>query len=310
MALPQLPSDDEIVAACREHSFRDEGNNCFAYPSRETAVALIKYDDMTFGIKEEARNQEFAYQALQNLPEEERRGIQIPKIYRLIERGSAAYIVMEYVRGKTLAELKASDTEGNCMREAYDQIERAIKCFLSFKVPDHAAPGPVGGGIIRHPIFKDTSASIEYASVDKLQGHLTKVGPNNHSTIVIANWPQVANIRKGNNLQIDFTGEDLCFCFSDLFEGNFIFTDTGNLCVVDFNHVSFLPTSFMAYAFDQPRLVCAKIKDRFDLSQANLEGMRAAGYYFMISTRKIGKNLRDLRRDNMLTITSKGLTPK
>lgn len=83
-------------------------------------------------------------------------------------------------------------------------------------------------------------------------------------------------------------GEDMCFCFSDLFEGNFIFTDTGSLYVIDFTHASFLPTSFMTFAFEQRFPVC-RIRDHFDLPKGNLEGMRAAAYYFLIGSRKIGK---------------------
>lgn len=92
-------------------------------------------------------------------------------------------------------------------------------------------------------------------------------------------------------MEIDFSTEKLCFCFSDLYEGNFIFTSTGNLYVVDFDHVSFLPTSFMTYALDQPRPVCEAIRDKLLLPQRNLLGLRVAGYYFMKSWRKVGKQI-------------------
>lgn len=80
----------------------------------------------------------------------------------------------------------------------------------------------------------------------------------------------------------------MCFCFADLYEGNFIFTESNSLYVVDFHHVSFLPTSFMTYALDQPRPVCAAIRDKFPLPRNNLAAMKVAGYYFMISWRKVG----------------------
>lgn len=83
-------------------------------------------------------------------------------------------------------------------------------------------------------------------------------------------------------------GEEICFCFADLYEGNFIFTATSNLYIVDFQHAAFLPKSFMTYALDQPRPVCAAIRNKFSLPYKNLDAMKVAGYYFMMSSRKVG----------------------
>lgn len=150
-------------------------HNCFFYPP-ESPIACIKYKYLGHGVTEEARNQRFAFQALQQVPEEERKGIQIPEIYRVIETKSAVHIVMEYVPGKTLHELiEREGRVSKALDEPFNQIERALKLFLSFKVPDQVAPGPVGGGIIRHPIFKYFEASIEYSSVSELQDHIYKV---------------------------------------------------------------------------------------------------------------------------------------
>jgi hypothetical protein len=96
------------------------------------------------------------------------------------------------------------------------------------------------------------------------------------------------------------------FCFADLFEGNFIFTNKGNLYIVDFHHASFLPTSFMTYALDHRRPVCAAIRDKFTLPQNNLAAMRVARYYFMMSWRKVGVYL--LKHFVLrLTVLAKGL---
>lgn len=173
MEQPQLPSDDDIVFAYANHSSLDQNDKCFVYPSHEAPVALIKHDHKAFGIVGEARNQQYAFQALQQIPEQERRGIRIPKIYRVIDRHDSVYIVMEYVPGKTLREISnRDDYTDSCL---YSQIEKALRLFLSFKVPSTVPPGPAGGGLIRHPIFKYTTASVIYKSVDKLQEHLSKV---------------------------------------------------------------------------------------------------------------------------------------
>lgn len=92
-----------------------------------------------------------------------------------------------------------------------------------------------------------------------------------------------------NGLSVNFRNEELCFCYSDLFEGNFIFTDNGDLYVVDFEHASILPASFMTYALDQPRPACIAIKKDFALPYENLEAMRVAGHNFMIRWRKAGE---------------------
>jgi hypothetical protein len=81
----------------------------------------------------------------------------------------------------------------------------------------------------------------------------------------------------------------MCFCFTDLFEGNFIFTGSGNLHIVDYYHTSFLLTSFITYTLNQPRPICAAIKDEFKLPQKCLTAMKVAGYYFMISSRSLGR---------------------
>ena len=92
-------------------------------------------------------------------------------------------------------------------------------------------------------------------------------------------------------MNVDFQNENLCFCFSDLYEGNFIFTNKCDLYIIDFHHVAFLPTSFMAYALEQPHPVCKALRTKLDLPQENLRAMKVAGHYFMISWRKAGKYL-------------------
>ncbi|KAH8587953.1 hypothetical protein B0O99DRAFT_601232 [Bisporella sp. PMI_857] len=215
-------------------------------------------------MKEELRNQIFAFEALEKSQPEERKDIRIPEVYRVIERKGRIYIVMEYAEGTTLVKYRDKGSLALEIQNYYKQIAKAIRLFLAFDIPDESSLEPVGGEFIRHPTFKDSIASIRSNSV------------------------QVANCPNNNFLMIDFTGEKMCFCFSDLFEGNFIFTPTNTLYIADFHHAAFLPPSFMARALDQPRPVCAAIKEQFSLPQKNLSAMRVAGYYFGISTRRVG----------------------
>jgi hypothetical protein len=84
---------------------------------------------------------------------------------------------MEYIHGETLEELIAKSTIGQ-LQECYHQITRAIKLFLSIEIPTGVNIGPVNGGIIKHPLFKDAVASIQYAPVNELQLHANKVATN------------------------------------------------------------------------------------------------------------------------------------
>ncbi|KAH9212293.1 hypothetical protein DL95DRAFT_246645, partial [Leptodontidium sp. 2 PMI_412] len=162
--------------------------------------------------------------------------LHVPQIYRCIERGSMVYIVMEYIQGRTIHELLKDFPEG-LLEDKFDRISKAIDLLLSVRIPPNVAPGPVGGGTIKHPIFKDSTASTEYKSVNELQQHISRV----------------ANRMPDNNCEIDFSDDKLCLCFSDLYEGNFIFRENGDLYLVDFEGLSYLPSSFMAYALNQPR---------------------------------------------------------
>jgi hypothetical protein len=46
------------------------------------------------------------------------------------------YIVMEYVRGRTLASLRTEYDRDSELQEKYEQIAKAIRLFLAFNIPD------------------------------------------------------------------------------------------------------------------------------------------------------------------------------
>lgn len=94
---------------------------------------------------------------------------------------------------------------------------------------------------------------------------------------------------------------DLHFVFSDLYEGNFMFTASGDIYIIDFEQANFLPLSFMTYALIQDSVVCLNIRGKFqDLPQENIKIMQRICQYFMISKRTIGKELSPLHRYLML----------
>ena len=185
-AQPQLPPDHEIIEACDRNPPCDENlisTKGLKYPP-EDPIFWIKYGSSLDGRDAEARTQDFAFRALEQIPESDREGIRIPKVYRTFstekdEYGNCmVYIVMEYVPGKTLYQKVVDNPTIENVEFVYSTVVKALKLFLfSFKVPDNAAPGPYQGGIIRHPLFKYYEAPIEYSSVVQLQCHINKVQP-------------------------------------------------------------------------------------------------------------------------------------
>ena len=173
--LVELPTDSEIVAFCHTQQASGNYSPTYIYPSREAPTAFIKHGGKDYSVMSEVANQKFAYNTLKSMPRQKTTNILIPQIYHVFEQDKVVYIVMEYVAGETLKELLDRKLSHDQLDECYNKIAQAIKLFLSFKVPDNTAPGPVGGGIIKHPLFKYTVASTKYASVDELQIHVNNV---------------------------------------------------------------------------------------------------------------------------------------
>ncbi|KPM43177.1 hypothetical protein AK830_g3308 [Neonectria ditissima] len=244
----------------------------FAYPP-EKPVIFVKFGgNFMKGRDAEARTQVWAYEALQKVPPSDRRGIKIPQVYRIVYSETGTFILMEYVPGQTFLNLMQN---GKHILDAKEDeylamIERALRIFLSFPVPQDVSPGPYGGGLIRHPLFKEYCSTIEYQTVDLLEKHMNK----------IATWfskdAQTLNFER-----------DLHFVFSDMYEGNFMFTDEGDLYVIDFEQANFLPLSFMTYAMVQRHYLC-QLGDRLGLPEENLEIMRRVCSLLVMSVPSLG----------------------
>ncbi|KAI9657280.1 MAG: hypothetical protein M1829_006925 [Trizodia sp. TS-e1964] len=141
--------------------------------------------------------------------------------------------------------------------ERYKKITRAIDFLLTIPAPD-ARPGPVGGGIIRHPLFaKHRRAHRAYDTVEELEKDINwqaEYGHRHRRSIIPRPCPKA------------ILEKDLQFCPSELHGGNFIIVDKDeSLCLLDFEHTGFLPLSFLAwliaggsqyYAQEEARLTC------------------------------------------------------
>lgn len=84
---------------------------------------------------------------------------------------------------------------------------------------------------------------------------------------------------------------NLCFYYSDFFDGNFIFTDSGDLYVIDFDQAGFLPQSFMMFAMADSRWYPGHwIKDILRLPEDNLKAMQNIFYWFTIGVAWLGES--------------------
>lgn len=180
---PQQVADDlavdSLIEMIHNHPRADSRGRSitgFGYP-HANPVVYIKYGDhLERGVDAEARTQKWAHDTLKTLPQSQRSGIHIPQIYRVVSLESWTIIVMEIVVGTTLeALLEDVETPEDYLDRCFERIELALKLFLAFPVPETASPGPCGGGLIRHPLFRYYQASIEYPTVEMLETHLNKV---------------------------------------------------------------------------------------------------------------------------------------
>lgn len=123
----------------------------------------------------EVKNQEYAFKFIQAMPPDETEGILIPEIYRTFQSDDRLFIIMEYIPGRMLTELQERPDWELRQGVVTQRIARAIRLLLSIHPPPEQTPGPVGGGRIRHPLFKHGTSYRAYSSVDELEKHLNIV---------------------------------------------------------------------------------------------------------------------------------------
>ncbi|KUI62423.1 hypothetical protein VP1G_09546 [Cytospora mali] len=213
----------------------------FIYPSRKNPKFFVKFTDSRckWLLEQEKRNQEFAFDTL---------------------RGPGA----------------GAGGQGDTSR-FYRYIAEGIR-LLSVKAPPEAKPGPVGGGIIRHPLFSDFQATISYRDVEMLEKHLNKV----------------LSFQTNKTITLE---KELEFYYSDLAGDNFIFTSASDhtvLYIVDFDEAGFLPPSFKAFVLHstvRPSSipVAQNIVQRIEHNTDNLNAMQTVSYFLLISISRIGE---------------------
>ncbi|AEO66481.1 uncharacterized protein THITE_2087957 [Thermothielavioides terrestris NRRL 8126] len=214
----------------------------FAYPT-DRPLVWVKFGEPWR--LAEADMQRLAWQWLRSQRETKQCSpdIHVPEVFRTFTRGPRAFIIMELVDGTVLAKSVFAKPMGSLhpVEQCFDLIAEGIQVLRQMPVPPDATPGPYtaeyGHRIIRHPIFKDQAARFVYRDVDQLERHLNKV--------IACRFPR----GEAPTLHLE---RQLVFSYCDLNDENFMFKRDANgrlrLYIVDFEHASFLPLCFLAYA--------------------------------------------------------------
>lgn len=104
----------------------------------------------------EAINQRYFFDKLKGIPT-----IRIAQVFEAFQANAWTYIIMEYIRSSGFA--------------SRNQIADAVALLLGVDPPADAKPGPVGGGLMHHPLFKDRTASKVFSSNADLETAINQV---------------------------------------------------------------------------------------------------------------------------------------
>ncbi|KAI6517766.1 hypothetical protein MCOR05_011456 [Pyricularia oryzae] len=217
-------------------------------------------------------------------------GIRVPEVYRVFEGTPYAptgrafqFLIMELLPASysILHDFVAEQPDPDAAWErCLDQIAGAVQLFRQIPVPAAATPGPytTDNRTIRHCMFKDQQAYISFLSVTELQDYINRIASSIYHL----------RIKRGETPpSVPPTAElehELEYCYTDFNDENFMFCrgperrpHDYNLCVVDFEHSSFLPRSFLAYALKKGRFLSNQLAPRIPLPDDNLSAMIQAG---------------------------------
>ncbi|KAB5545921.1 hypothetical protein GE09DRAFT_1132960 [Coniochaeta sp. 2T2.1] len=256
----------------------------FAYPP-DNPLLFVKVDGPE--MRAEGDMQLLAFEWLIREGERTKSNIFIPEVYKIFTHRNRVFLVMQFVPATPIRLLLESEdpywkrNELACL----DLIAEVIKLLSRMPVPGDATLGRYSTvrTLIKHPIFKDHQAPLIYRDVQEMKDHFNRVAAVRYKTV--RNPPEVTTASSKD--------EPLIYCYSDLNDENFLLCKDGEgrprLCMVDFEHASFLPTSFLAFAIAENRWHTTQpLQRRLALPQHNVAVMKEIYYVFQISVWAMG----------------------
>ncbi|KNZ77013.1 hypothetical protein J132_07818 [Termitomyces sp. J132] len=226
--IPGLPSRDQLVKLCdaqfiEQLQINQRGTSHYVYRSfnSSTPLALIKFSEHV--TLSEPRTQAYIFHLLRRDPSPP---CKVAEVY-------VAYI---------------------------PRIVDAVQWLLTLPPPKDGKFGPVGGGAMRHSLWRDDRGPT-YESVEQID-------------------IQFNNVLSFQQLTVNLSAEPICFYHDDISLRNFLVSGP-DLYALDFEHTGFAPATFMNYAIANPRRTSAPIVQHIVFSDSpNLQGLKRATYYF------------------------------
>ncbi|KAK2736847.1 hypothetical protein FQN57_000527 [Myotisia sp. PD_48] len=214
-----IPTVSELLSLCtEEHPWGYPMG--LAYPA-DNPIFWIKYGGSV--VPNEIFAQAMAYHELRRLNSP----VRAPGIFYACNVNHIKYIVMEYISGRSGAQVLKDIDNLTGKEPIYRQIAFAISELLRIPVKQ-SHPSAVNGEHIRHTLFDMEEAPRLYQTVEQLEQHLNGF---------LALTKCKARVQ-------DLSREPLVFCHSDLHPGNFLIDQDGHIVVIDFADASILPSSF------------------------------------------------------------------
>ncbi|KAJ3513988.1 hypothetical protein NLJ89_g2644 [Agrocybe chaxingu] len=148
-----LPSEDAIVAHCRQVGFKVTGAPLLDASSK-AIIAWVKFGPNV--TVHEARTQDYAANALASTPDSD---VRVPRVFHAFTRKHPActigFIVMQHIEG------------ADCDSGDVDLMAKAVQKLIGVRAPSLTL-GHVGGGAVVHSFFLDWIPVADYKSVEDL----------------------------------------------------------------------------------------------------------------------------------------------
>lgn len=166
LANRDVPSNESIIARCREVGFIVSGTTLLK-PSSKEIIAWVKYGpNVTIS---EALTQDWTAKTLDRTPA---CGLKVPRVYHAFTRETASgtkigYIVMEYIDAP------------DCDPSQVGEVSKAVRTLINLPAAS-ACLGHIGGRSIVHSFFPDFIPIVDYKSAQDLNDHINNVSAYQH----------------------------------------------------------------------------------------------------------------------------------
>ncbi|KAG8918130.1 hypothetical protein FRC01_002040 [Tulasnella sp. 417] len=209
---PVLPSNDDIAQFCLQHDPHPTSVS-ISCPLPQGGTVWIKFG--AFVSLTEAQTQRYVFDRI-----DPQWSLRVAQVFHEFEKDGVVYIIMEEIQGETVGEL------GN-LEVAVERIACALDEFIRIPPPEGEELGPLGGGLMEHPMFPDIQAATRYESKSALGDHITRI----------------LKLTRDRHLDVNFEEDERILWPADFDEANFKFVGD-KVYWFHYRNVNILPESF------------------------------------------------------------------